>query len=281
MRNTTTSSHKKQIQANSSKQFREYCIFCQGSKPLSLQHVWPDWMKAIFPRAGAKTIFASVDNRLVGAASLREKRRDGHLLTTKFRKVCVECNNGWISALENQVRPSLTKLILGKAVALTADELTRISTWAAIVTIMAEYTQVELRGIPPEDAHSIYAYRKPPTNWKIYLGDYSGRQFAPCRYRHSSVVAIPKSDYEANGYRPSHPNAQSSTHVLGNLLILADRDPPGLDLVGIGADARQCLERAWPTRDLTLLWPPVLTLGDAAVEFITTAMARKCEPWRT
>jgi hypothetical protein len=52
--------------------------------------------------------------------------------------VCEQCNNGWMSRLENRVRPHLEPLLTGQPRVLDAEAQTTISTWAVKTTMVLE-----------------------------------------------------------------------------------------------------------------------------------------------
>jgi hypothetical protein len=52
--------------------------------------------------------------------------------------VCEQCNNGWMSRLENRVRPHLEPLLTGQPRVLDAEAQTTISTWAVKTAMVLE-----------------------------------------------------------------------------------------------------------------------------------------------
>src|ERR1035437_6614904 len=86
------------------------CIFC-GRRNLSKEHFWPEWASALLPRypdnRHVEHLFTVTEKtKLVRPPEVRS--RQGHSWTKRLRAVCSECNNGWMSVLENVAKPILT-----------------------------------------------------------------------------------------------------------------------------------------------------------------------------
>jgi len=80
------------------------CAFCPETAKLSGEHIWSDWMDALYP--GGKTF------RGFGQLKASWKASE---LNLKARVVCEPCNNGWMSDIENKhAKPAMKDLILGK-----------------------------------------------------------------------------------------------------------------------------------------------------------------------
>ena len=103
------------------------CIFCRGTG-LTNEHVIPDWVKQLIPRRKrAGNLFTLTDH----AAHRRSRKvRQGSPTTRKVRFVCGTCNHGWLSGLEDELKSTLTELILGDPVTLTNWKQRRLDTWA-------------------------------------------------------------------------------------------------------------------------------------------------------
>src|SRR5690349_7249775 len=56
----------------------------------------------------------------------------------KVGNVCSNCNNGWMSRLEEDVKPILMPMMLGNPVTLTATQQERITTWMTKTAMMYE-----------------------------------------------------------------------------------------------------------------------------------------------
>ena len=84
------------------------CIFCGTEGNLSKEHLWPDWLSKLYLRKDS-------ESHTFGSKSYLNKKevrdgtysRPGHLFSLKNRVVCVTCNNGWMSRVEEETKPIL------------------------------------------------------------------------------------------------------------------------------------------------------------------------------
>jgi hypothetical protein len=99
------------------------CIFC-GATPLSKEHIWPEWLLRLLPTPeGVETTAqrGSAEPVQVWRSSRPEQ-------TAKF--VCAPCNNGWMSQIENAMKPVASEIALGSPVSLNAAAQKIIAIWA-------------------------------------------------------------------------------------------------------------------------------------------------------
>jgi hypothetical protein len=85
------------------------CIFCGEQGSISKEHFWPEWV-APHIRAGEAGSNVSEFHAAEGknAPSLqRRSERPGDVVTKKIRAVCERCNNGWMSEVESNVKPTI------------------------------------------------------------------------------------------------------------------------------------------------------------------------------
>jgi hypothetical protein len=79
------------------------CAFCPSTAKLSGEHIWSDWMGALFP--GKKKYLDLI----------KRKNWSSSELDWKAKVVCEPCNNGWMSEIERlHAKPAMADLIDGK-----------------------------------------------------------------------------------------------------------------------------------------------------------------------
>jgi hypothetical protein len=107
------------------------CIFC-GAGGLSKEHIWSEWTYELVPPIPGgehvKTVYQSAKHnpKITGVES--SKQRQGSTNTIKLYAVCkTECNNGWMSRLDEAAKPLLTPLILGQPAVLSEKSLRTVA----------------------------------------------------------------------------------------------------------------------------------------------------------
>ncbi len=94
------------------------CIFC-AAPASSKEDAWPLWLL----RKIGKDRPARIDAER-GTQPLRSWRVVDTGLTVRF--VCEPCNNGWMSELENRVKPIVLRLLDKASTNLTVEEQTTL-----------------------------------------------------------------------------------------------------------------------------------------------------------
>src|SRR5207249_4087328 len=108
------------------------CIFCGKGGPFSREHVLPNWTAELI---GLRRV--EVRRRVLdGPPTTWQKVGSfGHTVTS----VCVRCNTGWMSDLEDDTKPILSPLIYPREkrdVRLTPDEQIILAAWLWKIAIL-------------------------------------------------------------------------------------------------------------------------------------------------
>jgi hypothetical protein len=91
------------------------CLFCGAPGKMSREHVAPRWIKKLFPE------IADVDYERAfqsAGAEIETHRRPGAPFDQTVKDFCEECNTGWMAALERELEPILTPLMLDESASL-------------------------------------------------------------------------------------------------------------------------------------------------------------------
>lgn len=170
---------------------------------------------------------------------------------TSVRGTCEDCNNGWMSQMEKEVRPVLAPLMNGHARTLLEPDQLKIATWVAMKSIALD---CDYRNDPAGltslyDRDTVRLAQRPPENWLVLIGSYNQEG----RFRH----ACPYKTWTTE-------EGMLSAQFLGTFLL----NHVVLQVLGrTGSQLKQSLElkpggihdrtRAsiWPPRPDKLLWP--------------------------
>src|SRR4051812_3925000 len=101
------------------------CAFCPNTpESLTGEHVWSDWINRILRAKGCEITYRT------GRGDYRKQKRK--TLDRKIPVVCADCNNKWMSRLENEhAKPALSDLILqDKPIFLSPESLRSIALFA-------------------------------------------------------------------------------------------------------------------------------------------------------
>src|SRR5438105_14988233 len=78
------------------------CIFCGADAKLSREHVFPQWLRELFPDLGE----ADYLRRIVTFSTDEHHVRPGAPFDVVVRDVCRDCNPGWMEKLQTRPAPS-------------------------------------------------------------------------------------------------------------------------------------------------------------------------------
>jgi hypothetical protein len=114
------------------------CLACGiTSSPASREHVFSDWLLTEF-KASNTTIGL---HRRLGDGSRHRQRDEIRLDSFKLKKICENCNNGWMSDLENAAKPLMLGLMKGSISfsVLTEGDRKTLARWAGKTSIVESH----------------------------------------------------------------------------------------------------------------------------------------------
>ena len=242
---------------------RRKCIFCDGARKISKEHLFGLWLRELFPRdehTTHKSIYTAwLDES--GSHTPAEKRdqRQGHVGSKSLKVACRQCNDGWLSQLETRVRPVLTPLITGENHNLLEDEQTLLATWAAKTAMVAEHFRPIDHGISQDERTWLIDKLTPPAKWFIWIAAYNGKEWGNLSIAQIRIALNP-----TPVTRPSDARyyGQATTFGVGHILFcVVSGSSPDMETRFGGRDADGLLQ-IWPTCPRSILWPPQTIFGD-------------------
>ena len=150
------------------------CAFCER-QPLTEEHLFPDWLRTVIPRKGTPKYgvqFTEIDRVTPEELVTNEEFRkfQGHMGNKTFKVVCADCNNGWMSQIEEDAKQILTALIVGEPIVLGAKEQRILIKWAILKSIIGEYiAKIEDRAIRATERHRFFEQQWPTAEWKVWI----------------------------------------------------------------------------------------------------------------
>ncbi len=195
--------------------------------------------------------------------------KQGHTGSKKFRAVCQNCNNGWMSNLEKWAKPVVTSLALAQQCRLTPEATDRLATWAAKTAMIAELEKPRDTTISQSERTYLMEHQKPPDGWYVYIGTYQGRDWPELSIFQTRAslsrtpVSSPKglTDY-----------VQATTFGVGHLIfsVVSSSLPNAIDCFREWEP--KGLLQIWPRRELCHFWPRQTIIDDDAAYWIANVL---------
>lgn len=200
-------------------QFARKCIFC-GANANSREHLYSSWMHRLLPEFAEQAYSGEFieAHPKTGAVSRRSKKtKPGHLHTKKVKAVCKNCNNGWMSVMEQDAKPSLEPLINGEIVSLDASMLALLARWAALKAIVSEHDQPRTHVTPQADRTLFMEAGTIPSYFNIYMVSHKCESRSGY-VRTSHTVALTK-DGPVPPLDGREKNTQQISFILGSVML--------------------------------------------------------------
>lgn len=251
------------------------CIFCSGTG-LSKEHIWSDWISGLIPRNDEHGEYWGSMHRAGGSRDVEwttppgNSARQGSVLQRKVRKVCEQCNNGWMSRVVDRAKPHVERMILDKAIQLNRKEQTNLAAWIGVTTVIQEFANRQgARRIPLEERTSLMSTKAPPLSWSIWVAKYTGEWWAPMRHYHIPMSYSKQSN--ANELNGPSGELQLTTFTLGCLLVHVFTSTQAEMIAAYrlyigGASNAGKLQQLWPIVADTMNWPPTYPFRDREVD---------------
>ena len=236
------------------------CIFC-GNGKLTREHIWPDWAAQELPdwpkAVQAKYVVQGKYERQMGAPVLR--KRQGGVKNIRIRVVCGPCNNGWMSRLEEGLKPLLLKLIRGEPTELSVEDLVDLTRWATLKAMVAEQDSHSEPVYQTQERLAFFEHRTVPEGTRVWLFDCGVGVWASHYVRRAAALASAR----VEGFKPNVKNTHTIALGIGRLLIFllyTHRDEAKFSFTMSPRRSRI----AWPAES-GASWPPErrLTIGEA------------------
>lgn len=239
------------------------CIFCGKPGDISKEHVFGLWLREFFPRdkhTTHKSVYTAwLDESGSHTPAEKRDRLQGHVGSKSLKVVCRQCNGGWLSQLEESVRPTLVPLITGERRNLTEIEQVLLATWATKIAMVAEHFRPIDDGILQDERTWLMNELTPPAKWFVWIAAYNGKEWG-----NLSIAQIRAALNPTPVTRPSDAAyyGQVTTFGVGHVLFcVVSGSSPDMETRFGGRDADGLLQIC-PVCPRSILWPPQNIFGD-------------------
>lgn len=238
-----------------------HCIFCL-KRSVSNEHVFPIWLQEFFPRTPNDSRNHQVTSWETNAsgrirAAPVSSRVQGHPGSKKVPYVCVGCNTGWMSRLEQRTRPLLIPLIEGRYHRISKFDQKVLATWFAKTAMVAEFMYPTRTAIPDSDRLFVLAELEAPAHWSIWIADYVGTKWRNLSLYHQICTLPPGAGAPP---KPLIPDTQFTSIGIGRLFAHVASSTDG-EFV-FTREEQTPLRRIWPPQSFDVSWPPNSFMDD-------------------
>lgn len=235
---------------------RRHCIFCDNLVD-SKEHIWSQWMHDLLEgNLHGKYDRTTINREPDGREEISgPKGKPGNVFDIQVRAVCRSCNQGWMNAREQEVRPFLEPMIKGDPLSITADQLLALAKWCAQKFVVMEHSAIGTAVTPRADCVRLKNEGRIPPYFRIYVGNHVSKSRSAA-IRHSHTLALSK-----KGPIPplgeADRNIETISLVMGKLFLhlnaarVHDFEIESAIFVSRVWDEN----RIWPNPNSSLTWP--------------------------
>jgi hypothetical protein len=242
-------------------------MFCGRGGAMSKEHVWPRWLHRYSQDASTVRYVHSAGFERSAADAFSElptvvKERQGSVLTMKAREVCSSCNNGWMSLLEQRIRPTVLGLIdsatTRQPFVLQPDQAADLAAWSVKTAWMREISSQASPTTTAAVCQRLRQTQLPPEYSAVWIGRHVGeRDFSMPQ----ATIGVSRSDRPWNDSELRH--ALWTCLVFRGLALLTFT----VDGWGVAPPQRDPDRwvRLWPAAE-AVRFPPNRSLTDGDVQ---------------
>lgn len=232
------------------------CPFCDSRARLTREHVWPEWYSRELKARGIVLTGDIVSNNKIDITV----------------PVCAECNNTWMSVLENDAKDLLLKMTdaatgTRRAIALSQLDQRRLAAWALKTAYLIDAYREPI--VPRGFLYELALQRVPNQCTAVWVAGYST----------DTVLRAAKRamDFRTTTGQPTNnsPNALVVTFTIMNTLFQVLVGFNGGTLTTMRDNRRQyggALFKIWPEPATDLVWPPSLGFSRASWDDLVSSI---------
>ncbi|MVA34387.1 hypothetical protein [Agrobacterium vitis] len=249
---------------------KHICLFCTNHAN-SGEHIWPQWMHPLIRTKGLNHLNTrGLPIRVVGpvvfSPQINMKMISGAPQTRKMKYVCGECNNGWMSQIEEKAKPILIEILNGNPINLNREQMRVVSDWAMLKTIVLDRDDLSMQSIPQNYRHSFRKNRDFLPNTHIYLAKYKGGDWKVA-FRHFAFGIFSWDTSNLTIRLP--PNTQISTFAVEKMVLQVRTSiVPDLEIDTSLRPFTSSFVKLYPCSANSIDWPPKQPVTDPMLNIV-------------
>ena len=163
------------------------CAFCGAQDPSSREHTFAKWMTQFIPVSDLTKheIVATrhPTNFCDEPIPATRRKNDGPPTSRRQPIVCLACNNGWMSQLEESVKPILGPMLQGTPTVLDPANQRLLARWIDKTIMVYEFEFPDNTGTSSEQRRTFMNRDDPNNDTRVWIGHFTGESDYP-RPRH-------------------------------------------------------------------------------------------------
>jgi hypothetical protein len=246
---------------------QRFCLFCKGPG-LTREHIWADWLRNYIPRDLTEYhLNHRVDYRTHVNSDM--KKFSGDPRSRRLPVVCLDCNQGWMSKLQEDTKPVLIPLILGKPTKLRRSHQRLLAAWITMAVMVGEHVVPSSAVIAQSERSLFMLTLQPPRRWRIWVGHYRRGEWIG-HWVHNAVPLVLQEDLRSGKVGIDAPkNTQETTFTVGELYIRAFSSSIDVDETWvIPPNGDEMLVSLIPPRQAVVRWPMTRVLTDQEADVL-------------
>lgn len=252
------------------------CIFCgPNCGRLTKEDVWPTWLGQYVPKNGTSYSASSTVVHDDRPADVDRRNINGDSKSRRVKLVCADCNNGWMSRLQERAKPVVLPLAIGRSTSIGVDAQGTLAAWCAMSVMTSDHFYPDRAAIPQQHRDALMNVGMPPAaQWKIWIGHYERGDWVADWVKNALAIS---SEAHPARHLPNGlpiPNTQTTTLVFGKLYVHAVSSVHS-DIIDMTGSPSSKLVRLFPLGGSAIEWPQkCMTDRDAddAAGFIMNAL---------
>jgi hypothetical protein len=233
------------------------CAFCGCTGKLSGEHVWPKWVRDVILSDRRRGGYVYADATPGEPVEITLTRPVAELADLTVKKVCEDCNTGWMHRIEDAVIPILRRPVQGDPTTLRG-ELRSVATWTFLKCLVVALATSKEHLVPPRTFDWMRRHQRPPQSVNVLMACYGGTRHP--LYAGAGTVEF---DVQVGDGERTKRHASQVTIGMGHLVCQVFGHHMGgvldLKLKGWKRDVA-CV--GWPEPTEAVRWPPRVPLDD-------------------
>lgn len=171
------------------------CLFCGQPGNMSKQHVFADRLKHVLGRPTGTRRFGVREQIHTRGRKVRNgeafKSQPGSLSSSKVRRVCKTCNQGWLNTMEQECIPIIERLVEGNLSVISKPDQIKLAKAATSMAMVGEWMHDSHAHTPRHERTLFKETLHPPPGWFVFIGR-NGQLFADAAFFSDGGIASAK-----------------------------------------------------------------------------------------